>query len=133
MQSIQSMLEAHPRHTASPEIQRCIDQCFACGAACTICADACLAEEVVADLVACVRLDLDCADMCFATGKVVSRQTATQATVVSRALESCREACRVCAEECERHADHHEHCRICAEACRRCEQACGEALATVTP
>jgi hypothetical protein len=33
-----------------------------------------------------------------------------------------------CAEECERHADHHEQCRICAEQCRRCEDACSAVL-----
>lgn len=26
-------------------------------------------------------------------------------------------ACKACAEECERHADMHEHCRASAEAC----------------
>jgi hypothetical protein len=34
-------------------------------------------------------------------------------------------------DECELHADMHEHCRICAEACRRCEQACQELLAAI--
>jgi hypothetical protein len=33
-----------------------------------------------------------------------------------------------CAEECERHAEHHDHCRVCAEACRRCEEACSALL-----
>jgi hypothetical protein len=47
------------------------------------------------------------------------------------ALQACIEACRRCGDECERHAHHHEHCRICAETCRRCEQACEEALAVL--
>lgn len=38
-------------------------------------------------------------------------------------LAACIEAC---ADECEQHADMHEHCRICAEACRACEKACNE-------
>jgi hypothetical protein len=46
-------------------------------------------------------------------------------------LESCAMACRVCAEDCERHAGLHDHCRICAEACRDCEEACRTALSTV--
>jgi hypothetical protein len=37
-------------------------------------------------------------------------------------------ACRICREECERHADHHEHCRICEDVCRVCEQACDRVL-----
>jgi hypothetical protein len=40
-------------------------------------------------------------------------------------------ACQVCGEECERHADDHEHCRIYAEACRRCEEACMDLLNTL--
>jgi hypothetical protein len=39
--------------------------------------------------------------------------------------------CRACAEECECHARHHEHCRLCAEECRRCERACDDLLAAL--
>ena len=39
-------------------------------------------------------------------------------------------ACRLCAEECERHAAKMQHCRICGEACRRCERACQDARRT---
>jgi hypothetical protein len=34
----------------------------------------------------------------------------------------------LCGDECERHAQHHEHCRICEEVCRVCERACNDAL-----
>ena len=40
-------------------------------------------------------------------------------------------ACRACGDECEKHAAHHEHCRLCAEVCRRCEQACRDLAATI--
>jgi hypothetical protein len=33
-------------------------------------------------------------------------------------------ACRACAEECDKHAQMHEHCLVCAEACRKCEEEC---------
>jgi hypothetical protein len=36
-----------------------------------------------------------------------------------------------CGDECERHAEMHEHCGICAEACRACEEACRELLAAM--
>jgi hypothetical protein len=42
-------------------------------------------------------------------------------------LHACAAACRLCADECEKHAKMHEHCRICAESCRRCVSACEEA------
>ena len=40
-------------------------------------------------------------------------------------------ACLACAEECDQHAEHHEHCRLCAEVCRRCKNACDDLLATI--
>jgi hypothetical protein len=39
--------------------------------------------------------------------------------------------CKSCGDECERHAQMHEHCRVCEQACRRCEQACRELLAAL--
>jgi hypothetical protein len=46
-------------------------------------------------------------------------------------IEACAAACRASGEECERHAHHHEHCRICAATCRRCEQSCSDLLAVI--
>jgi hypothetical protein len=51
--------------------------------------------------------------------------------VLRGAIELCALACQLCAEECDKHARHHQHCRICAEECRRCYQACVSALRTV--
>jgi hypothetical protein len=124
MNQVTQMLETHPRAHASEALARCIEECFACAQACTSCADACLAEDSVQELVRCIRLDLDCADVCDATGRVLTRQTAFEPGLAQLVLDACAQACRLCAEECEGHAGHHEHCRVCAEACRRCEQAC---------
>ncbi len=126
---IQQMISSHPHAKGSKDdaLIRCIEECYACGQACGVCADACLGETMVAQLTQCIRLDLDCADVCFATGAVVSRQTGSNKDVISAMLSACETACRACAVECERHGSHHEHCRICAEACRSCERACSEA------
>ncbi len=102
-----------------------------CALTCTSCADACLAEEQVQELVRCIRLNLDCADVCNATGSVLTRQTSPDPGLARNMLEACAEACRVCAQECERHARHHEHCRVCAEACRRCEQVCQDLRSSI--
>jgi len=85
-------------------------------------------EDTVEELRKCIRLNLDCADICGTTGRLLTRQTEYDAPTSKAQLESCREACRTCAEECERHAEMHEHCRVCAEECRRCEAACTELL-----
>jgi hypothetical protein len=111
------------------DLAACIDACFICAQACTACADACLGEEMVAELRRCVTTDLNCADICDATGRVLSRQTGYDPELTRAALTACRDAFRRCAEECDRHAEMHEHCRVCAEACRRCADACDRLLA----
>jgi Domain of Unknown Function (DUF326) len=131
MHHVAQMLEAHPQATANEALARCIEECFACALTCTSCADACLAEEDVQELVRCIRLNLDCADVCDATGRVLTRQTTAEPRLARSMIEACAQACRVCAEECERHAQHHDHCRVCAEACRRCEQACEELRSSI--
>lgn len=111
------------------ELAACIDACFDCAQACTACADACLSEDMVAHLRRCITADLNCADICEATGRVLSRQTEYDPELTSVALEACRRACGICAAECERHASMGmDHCRTCAEACRRCEAACARLL-----
>lgn len=108
---------------------RCIDACLECAQVCTACADACLAEEDVEELVRCIALNLNCGDVCETTARMLSRPTAFDELLVRTLLESCALACKTCGEECARHAEHHEHCRICAESCRACEQSCRDLLA----
>jgi hypothetical protein len=103
-----------------------IDALSDCAQACIADADADLREQDLAEMVTCIRLCWDCADVCTATMGVVSRQTAYDASVTRPLLEACIAACKSCGDECERHARHHEHCHVCEQACRRCEQACRE-------
>jgi hypothetical protein len=109
-----------------------IDALGDCAQACDADADADLREPDLAEMVKCIRLCLDCADVCTATAGVVSRQTAYDANVTRPLLEACAAACKSCGDECERHAQHHEHCRVCEQACRRCEQACRALLSALT-
>lgn len=83
------------------------------------------------ELTHCIRLNLDCADICTAAGAMASRRTGSNIEVLRAAIQACAEACRACGDECAKHAQMHEHCRICAEACRSCELACREALSDV--
>ena len=100
-----------------------------CAQACTADADADLREDDVASMITCIRLCLDCADVCSATVGVISRRAAYHEAVTAPLLEACAETCARCAQECEHHAAAHAHCRICGQACRRCEQACRDLLA----
>jgi uncharacterized protein DUF326 len=124
------MLEAHPwpAQIDREVLVSCIDECLACLQSCTACADASLAEDDVVDLRRCIRLCLDCSDVCGATARLLTRQTDYVAATARAQVSSCRDLCVACAEECERHAAHHEHCRLCAEECRRCEETCSAVL-----
>lgn len=126
----QEMIQTHPdvQGETNDALTHCIDECYACAQTCVSCADACLAEKMVQHLTQCIRLNLDCADICVATGAIATRRTGSNEAVVRSLLEACALACRVCGEECESHARKHEHCRICAESCRSCEQACQDAM-----
>ena len=106
------------------EYQNLLAALARCVAHCEYCSDACLYEEDVKMMVPCIRLDLDCADICGVTGRVLTRQTATPREVVRAQLQACLAACRACGDECQKHAGHHQHCAVCAEACHRCEAAC---------
>jgi hypothetical protein len=129
----QPMLQTHPRKSPvnADLLRECIEACFECAQTCTACADACLGEQQVQQLVRCIRLNLDCADVCDATGRMISRQTEPDWSLVRAQLQACAAACKACGDECQSHAGHHEHCRVCAESCRRCEQACTRLLAAL--
>jgi hypothetical protein len=134
MNRIQDMLNTHPKGVAVDvtALAECLEACFECTQVCNACADACLGEEDVKDLVYCIRTDLDCAAVCNVTGGVLLRQTEPNRALLRAQLQACETACRVCAEECERHAAHMAHCKLCAESCRRCESAC-KSLLSVLP
>lgn len=129
--SISAMLDTYPRtlNVDTSLLARSIDALVECSNTCTQCADSCLSEASLSpELAKCIRLNLDCADICATTSRVVSRQTEYDATVTRALLEACAEACKSCGGECAGHAEHMEHCRVCAESCRRCEQMCLELL-----
>src|SRR6202012_3577932 len=72
--AVRAMFRSHPEKPAHTDaISRCLDACFNCVETCTACADACMSERDVAHLVACIRLNLDCAAVCNATGNVMAR------------------------------------------------------------
>jgi hypothetical protein len=134
MTVVDQMLGAHPQDLGGIDrenLRECIEACLECSQACTACADACLGEDMVAELRTCIRTDLDCADQCGTTARVLSRRIGDDAGTARAVLEACATACRACGDECANHAEMHEHCRVCAEACRRCERACRELLASL--
>ncbi len=130
MSVAREMLEAAPRPVEFDldDLVDAIEACATSTQACTSCADSSLAEDDVATMVDCIARCDDCADICQATERILSRPLHNDHVVVHRQLRACVRECTVCAEECERHAAHHPHCGICARACRACAKACDELL-----
>lgn len=130
MTAIDQMLRTHPQKPTHhfDEVSAVISAVFECEQVCIACADACLGEERLAELRECIRLNLDCADICGATGRLVARQARPEPDLWRSVLEACAQTCRSCAAECAKHEKRHEHCRICREACERAERACNQAL-----
>jgi hypothetical protein len=110
------------------EVTAAIEASMYASQACTACADACLFEDSVAEMRACIGLAQACADICGATSRILSRPGSSDHLIVHRLLRACVQSCASCARECERHAPHYAHCAICARACRACEHACTELL-----
>ena len=126
---ISDMVKTHP-HTQgdfTEELLDCIEKCNICAQICISCSDACLAEENSEKMKQCIRLNLDCAVICAATAAIAIRRTVSNQDVLVQMIQACESACRACAEECEKHGEMHDHCRICAESCRDCEKACNTA------
>lgn len=132
MKSVDRILRTHPQSGSLPieDANVATDAILGCIEACTICADACLAEAALDKLRRCIRANQDCADICDATLRLITRHTDSIAEMVRQQLHACVMACQLCAEECDRHE--HEHCRLCAEACRRCQEACNRLLGQIS-
>lgn len=126
MDRLKKMFQTHPSPAsdAGDEAFAMVNAAAECVYVCTTCADACLEEQDPSKLRKCIRNNLDCADICQATARLISRPGEQDSAVLRAQLEACATACRACADECEKHAEMHEHCRVCAESCRACAEAC---------
>src|SRR5260370_28026158 len=127
------MLPSNPRPARVEKgvLAATIDALNDCAQACTADIDADLGEPDVAEMVKCIRLCLDCADICAATVAHTSRLAEYDSKITKLLLEACAAICKSCGDECERHAKMHAHCRVCEEACRRCERACRDLLGAI--
>lgn len=90
---------------------------------CNYCADACLGEDGVKNMVDCIRTDRVCAEACAALNQIL----AMDYNNVKGLIKYCEQICTECADECGKHDM--QHCQDCAEACRKCAKACKEYLA----
>lgn len=101
------------------ENKKLIDALNKCAIECNYCAVSCLDEEDVDMLARCIRLNMDCAEMC----RLVAGFFARGSEHALHLLPECADICISCARECDSHS-HMKHCADCAQACRECAEAC---------
>lgn len=123
-------LADHPARSTFdfPELMRAIEATRRCSTLCTVCADSELARGATS-MHDCIRTCLDCAAVCDATAKVLSRPT-PGGDVWQAQVRACILACVECAAQCSQHD--HVSCAACAEACRECERALQQLVAAAT-
>lgn len=105
------------------EAENCDSCCGDCRATCLACVDSCLDEEGRKE---CIKLCLDCADICAICTSITSRK----GPMAKEILELCIIACEKCAAECSKHADD-KACQECAAACKRFANECRDVIAAL--
>jgi hypothetical protein len=111
------------KHAAS--FDQCAKACTECLRECESCAHHCahLVASGKKDHLRTLGTCADCAEVCAAAAKIVSRYGPLAGTM----CESCAKACDTCAAECETHGND-EHMKRCAKVCRDCARACRDML-----
>ena len=96
-------------------MQACMDACSACEQACVVCST----QEM-----SCATACMNCADMCNTMLRAMLRMSGMTPAVMVSMLEACIAMCQLCMDECMRHAEMSEVCRMCAQSCQACMDAC---------
>lgn len=96
----------------------CIEACHVCAAYCERCATSCLKEDDVEQMAECIRLDMQCAQIC----RLVASFMALDSEYAKPLCRLCADICNACGDECAKHEA--DHCQECARACHRCAKEC---------
>lgn len=114
-------------HTASREMQQCIDECASCHAICLETAHHCLHLGGKHADPHHVGLLLDCAEICQTSANFMLRGSDQH----GHTCAACSEVCRACAEACRSMVGGDELIKRCADACERCAESCAR-MASMT-
>ena len=99
MRYVRQMLDTYPRPPAVDAVllAAAIEAASDCAQACTADTDADLSEQNLAEMVKCIRLCLDCADICTATAGVLSRPAEFDPSATRLLLGAARPSARAAA------------------------------------
>ena len=109
------------------DYQKCIDACNRCAQACYECFEACLSEADVRARTKCIKMLVECAQMC----QMSAAGMASNGRFIKEHCNLCATVCDACAQECNMFKD--QHCKQCAQECRTCAQECREMTIHVMP
>lgn len=111
----------------SKHFQECATACSDCQRECDRCAIHCanMIPGANSDHHTTLQTCLDCADVCAAASKIVSRGGPFAIDI----CEACADVCKQCAEACRKH-ENDPMMAACAKECEECEKACRSMLQT---
>jgi len=96
----------------------CINACNDCARSCLQCSSGCLKESNVKDMVGCIALDMECANICH----LVATSIAQGHSHTFKVCKLCLDILEKCVSECSKHSM--AHCKKCVQACNDCASAC---------
>src|SRR6266567_5367278 len=98
MSYARQMLDTYPStfNVDADVLAATVDALNDCAQACAADTAADLSEHNVTEMIKCIRLCLDCGDICTATAGVTSRQAEYDANVATPLLEACAAICKSC-------------------------------------
>lgn len=108
------------QHAAGDDMKQCIRNCQECHALCTQTIMHCLKLGGRHATPEFIRLLVDCAQLCETNIDYMLRDS----TLHGRMCRICSDACRQCAQECEKVMGDDQLLKQCAEMCRRCGDSC---------
>lgn len=131
MNSTMQMMQMHAKDMAMPDIdmsmlQDCIEACSACEQACTMCASCMMGDEAGGAMH--MEMCMNTADACNTMMRMMMRPSGMHVESMMAMLSATIMQCNACADECMKHADMHEDCKMCAEVCRQCAVACQKVM-----
>ncbi len=95
-----------------------LEKIYDCQTCCKYCFNACLEETDIAMMRVCIRLSVECAEVC----ELTASSLAFAGNFTADCLAVCIRTCEMCAEACRQHRC--LHCYECAKTCSECAEAC---------
>jgi hypothetical protein len=101
-------------------MQECIEACSAAEQATTMCADSMMGDSMMI----CRSMCMNMADMSNTMMRTMLRPAGMEQESMMAMLKATMMMASACADECMKHAEMSEECRMCAEVCRQCAMSC---------